>query len=134
LQILKIFCLKSFFFYERHRFMTTFIEQVKTRTKILLRCAIKVGQDSYGNSYYESHNIFVGTPKNQKRWVLYKGIAEGSKVPGIWHAWLHFYGNAPLKEEADYMYTPNMTGSLNQRIPEASSQSSQNQYIPWKPE
>jgi NADH:ubiquinone oxidoreductase subunit len=28
--------------------------------------------------------------RSERRWVLYKGEAEASKVPPEWHAWLHY--------------------------------------------
>ena len=46
-----------------------------------------VGKDHYGNCYYR-----MGSKKNNKerRWVIYKGIVEASKVPASWHMWLHY--------------------------------------------
>jgi NADH:ubiquinone oxidoreductase subunit len=41
----------------------------------------RAGEDEFGNRYY--------TSGKGRRWVLYKGIAEGSKVPAEWHRWLH---------------------------------------------
>lgn len=49
-----------------------------------------VGEDEYGNRYYR--DPARRDPKNngrERRWVIYKGEAEGSKVPPVWHAWLH---------------------------------------------
>lgn len=46
-----------------------------------------VGTDEFGNRYYlDKRN--KGQPR-ERRWVLYKGIPEASKVPPEWHAWLH---------------------------------------------
>ena len=50
-----------------------------------------VGADSYGNRYYRERN---GRPlrrgggrfSREKRWVIYYGEPEGSKVPPEWHA------------------------------------------------
>jgi NADH:ubiquinone oxidoreductase subunit len=41
-----------------------------------------VGTDEYGNRYYQSRN-------GKRRWVLYKGTVEGSRVPPEWNGWLH---------------------------------------------
>lgn len=41
-----------------------------------------VGQDSFGNRYYREKN-------GARRWVVFNGKPEASKVPPEWHAWLH---------------------------------------------
>ena len=41
-----------------------------------------VGEDVFGNRYHESRD-------GKRRWVLFKGISEPSKVPPEWHGWLH---------------------------------------------
>ena len=46
-----------------------------------------VGTDEIGNKYYtnsENHNDLKA-----KRWVIFKGEIEASKIPPHWHAWLH---------------------------------------------
>ena len=57
-----------------------------------------VGSDQFGNRYYRlkrkgsQANPRAGASVSlvhEKRWVIYQGEAEGSKVPPIWHAWLH---------------------------------------------
>ena len=51
--------------------------------------AKKIGCDEYGNKYYTKKNL---SPKNnyrERRFVIYKGIVEASKVPQEWNAWLH---------------------------------------------
>lgn len=51
-----------------------------------------VGQDAYGNRYYQER----GTKgKTGKRWVLYKGMPEPTKVPAEWHSWLHYIADSP---------------------------------------
>ena len=45
-----------------------------------------VGVDKFGNTYYRSSSR---NKKAEKRWVIYNGIVEASKVPAIWHSWLH---------------------------------------------
>lgn len=41
----------------------------------------KVGEDSLGNRYYVSD-------KN-RRWVIYNGANDASRIPAEWHSWLH---------------------------------------------
>ena len=40
-----------------------------------------VGEDNSGNKYYES--------KSGKRWVIYNGEVEASKIPSEWYSWIH---------------------------------------------
>ena len=49
----------------------------------------QVGTDQFGNRYYEHKSKRVANGK-LKRWILYKGLTEASKVPPKWHAWLHY--------------------------------------------
>ena len=46
-----------------------------------------VGTDGAGNRYFQNKSsIRRGRPR---RWVLYSGAVEASKVPPEWHLWLH---------------------------------------------
>ncbi|TAE33366.1 MAG: NADH:ubiquinone oxidoreductase subunit NDUFA12 [Alphaproteobacteria bacterium] len=53
-----------------------------------LRHGTHIGTDMFGNKYYTERKARAG--QRAKRWVVYKGIAEPSKVPPVWHAWLHY--------------------------------------------
>ena len=57
-----------------------------------------VGSDEFGNRYYRSRGRKLNG--RERRWVLYKGDSEASKVPCEWHAWLHHTTAAPLSESA----------------------------------
>src|SRR5262245_10241994 len=46
-----------------------------------------VGSDSFGNRYYRGRPI--GRRKRERRWVIYAGEVEASRVPPEWHGWLH---------------------------------------------
>lgn len=46
-----------------------------------------VGTDRAGNRYYRAKPRPGYT--RERRWVVYKGEPEASKVPPEWHAWLH---------------------------------------------
>ena len=54
----------------------------------------QVGTDQQGNRYYIERTPVKG--RKPRRWVLYKGAAEGSRVPAEWHAWLHYTVDEPL--------------------------------------
>ena len=102
-----------------------------------------VGKDSFGNRYYRMR---AGKrAQRERRWVLYKGAAEASKVPPAWHAWLHHTIDAPPTEtdQKPYPwiapYVPNMTGTPGAYRPpghvlaENKRPSSTSDYEPWRP-
>ncbi len=46
----------------------------------------KIGEDALGNSYHEGKPGITGHPR---RWVMYNGANDASRVPPEWHGWLH---------------------------------------------
>ncbi|KAG5684545.1 hypothetical protein PVAND_013771 [Polypedilum vanderplanki] len=54
-----------------------------------------VGQDKYGNKYYENPHFFFG----RNRWVEYaeyKNLEyDATQVPAEWFGWLHYRTDAP---------------------------------------
>ena len=78
----------------------------------------QVGMDEFGNRYYESRNG-AKLHDRPRRWTLFKGDAEASKVPPEWHAWLHHMTPEPLTDDAakakswQKPHIPNMTGTIN---------------------
>ena len=66
-----------------------------TRIHTLLHGRL-VGRDALGNAYYEDRRARADGPR--RRWVIYAGEAEASKVPPEWHAWLHYTTDAPLPD------------------------------------
>ncbi len=101
-----------------------------------------VGMDSYGNRYYR--NVAHASDRRERRWVLYKGLPEASKVPPEWHIWLHHTADAPLGTmelrpwQKEHM--PNMTGTQNRYLPSGhdrrrdSRAKSTGDYDAWHPE
>lgn len=81
-----------------------------------------VGQDTYGNKYFEAPPI-KGYKKN-RRFVIYKRNIEASLVPPLWHAWLHHQRNEfpDCRDVQDYEWQkphlPNMTGTSMANIPD----------------
>jgi NADH:ubiquinone oxidoreductase subunit len=47
-----------------------------------------VGTDAEGNRYFQDKRVIAG--RRRKRWVMYNGVAEASRVPPDWHGWLHY--------------------------------------------
>lgn len=103
-----------------------------------------VGTDHFGNHYYRERG--VSDIKRARRWVLYNGEAEASKVPPEWHAWLHRTvddvptGQAGKPHKAwQKEHIPNLTGTeLAYRPPGHVLKGGQRDratgdYEPWKP-
>jgi NADH:ubiquinone oxidoreductase subunit len=64
--------------------MTTAITRAITMFKGEL-----VGNDHLGNKYYHERKV-PPAGRRRKRWVVYNGEDEASRVPPEWHAWLHY--------------------------------------------
>jgi NADH:ubiquinone oxidoreductase subunit len=79
-----------------------------------------VGTDAQGNRYYRSKKpVAAGQPfaGRERRWVIFNGPNDASRVPSEWHGWLHgqFDGvpesNLPPPRIWEVDYTPNATGT-----------------------
>ena len=97
----------------------------------------KVGIDEFNNAYYKS--------KKDRRWVIYKGTSEASKVPAEWHRWLHkTTDDLPNKDAPHYdwekSHLPNLTGTDLAYTPPGSIKNGgerkvvDSDYEAWKPE
>lgn len=98
-----------------------------------------VGEDVIGNRYYQNK---AGT----RRWVIYNGTVEASRVPPEWHGWLHHTFRDPptvarpkIKSwEKDPV--PNLTGTPGAYRPPGSLANkgerppATGDYEAWKPE
>jgi NADH:ubiquinone oxidoreductase subunit len=74
----------------------------------------RVGTDAFGNRYYR--NVRLKRYGRERRWVVYKGVVEASKVPAEWHAWLHHMVDKPLTETSgrrswQKTHLPNLSGT-----------------------
>ena len=74
-----------------------------------------VGEDEQGNKYFCQRKGNSG--RREKRWVVYAGESEPSRVPPLWHAWLHHQSDALPKEQDSLQkpwitdHEPNLTGT-----------------------
>ena len=101
------------------------------------RQGVKVGEDDEGNIFYETRD-------GSRRWVIYNGEAEASRISPDWHGWLHRTwdeppSQTPLKHKAwekphlenltgtPLAYAP--TGSIRRATPEP-----RRDYDAWSPE
>lgn len=51
-----------------------------------------VGRDAAGNRYFREKGggfTHKDSLRRERRWVVYSGDVEASRVPPEWHAWLH---------------------------------------------
>ncbi|MFM9828981.1 MAG: NADH:ubiquinone oxidoreductase subunit NDUFA12 [Sphingomonas sp.] len=55
-------------------------------TRVGLRGKARVGEDALGNVYYEGGRDPNGIAR---RWVIYAGANDASRVPPEWFGWLH---------------------------------------------
>jgi NADH:ubiquinone oxidoreductase subunit len=105
-----------------------------------------IGKDRYGNCYYtERFLIKSKDSKLARRWVMFKGFAEGSKISPEWHAWLH-HTTAQIPNEKTTTvygwqkpYHPNLTGTPHAYRPNSANEKLQldkvflTHYTPWNP-
>lgn len=108
---------------------------------IIAMTSAYMGSDGFGNRYYE------GRRKNRlgqrRRFVVYSGQAEASKVPAEWHGWLH-YTDDDIPPEEGYPrqhwqkdHVPNLTGTIYAHHPSdqlGQGEQKTGDYAPWKPE
>ncbi|MBW3559555.1 MAG: NADH:ubiquinone oxidoreductase subunit NDUFA12 [Proteobacteria bacterium] len=105
----------------------------------------QVGADSFGNRYFESrdHKSYDG---RKRRWVLYNGYVDASKVPAEWFGWLHYsVDEAPTEQNTprrSWMkaHVPNLSGTPFAWRPRGSiarggqRASASGDYQAWKPD
>ncbi len=82
-----------------------------TRLKTALRGSL-VGRDAWGNAYYQTKRP---RPRGMRpdRWVVYKGMPEASKVPPLYHAWLHHTTDVFPDAEAVQLYAWQLPPQVN---------------------
>jgi NADH:ubiquinone oxidoreductase subunit len=110
-----------------------------------------VGTDQFGNRYYRDkrHRPLqrgAGRDSRERRWVLYNGEVEASRVPPEWHGWLHHTFNEVPQPVAGKRYpwqtehVPNLTGTPAAYRPPGSvlegghRSPATGDYEPWTPQ
>ena len=90
-----------------------------------------VGKDQLGNKYYENK-------KKNKRWVIYEGEIDASKISNEWYSWMHFTKNKlELNKNVKYYnwqkpHSPNKTGTTDSYHPNKNSNEIKKKYSTWK--
>jgi NADH:ubiquinone oxidoreductase subunit len=107
------------------------------------------GADDYGNRYYRLKGdrpvrLGGGRFSRERRWVIYNGEPEGSKVPPEWHAWLHHMVDQVPQQREKYPWEkphqPNLTGTPQAYRPQGSvlrgghRVRATGDYEPWTPD
>ncbi|MEF2072390.1 NADH:ubiquinone oxidoreductase subunit NDUFA12 [Consotaella aegiceratis] len=102
------------------------------------RAGQRVGEDEFGNIYYQ-------TKGGERRWVIYNGEAEASKIPPGWWGWMHHRSDLAPPQE-NYKPRPwqkphieNLTGTSRAYRPKGSLLSPEHRprvtgdYDAWTP-
>ncbi len=106
-----------------------------------------VGVDQFGNRYFQTK----GGVKDPalgivRRWVIYNGEAEASRIPPGWYGWMHHKLAVPPSEENykarewELPHLQNRTGTADAWRPQGSILSAGQRpkvtgdYTPWSPE
>ncbi|HWH22919.1 MAG TPA: NADH:ubiquinone oxidoreductase subunit NDUFA12 [Allosphingosinicella sp.] len=99
----------------------------------------KVGTDDFGNVYYE-------TKSGGRRWVIYNGPNDASRIPPEWYSWMHHqidgHPDEVLPPVPKYQkpHKPNMTGTLDAYRPSGAlerggqRQAASGDYQAWTPD
>lgn len=101
------------------------------------RKGVKVGEDEQGNTYYQTRD-------DRRRWVIFNGEPEASRVSPEWHGWLHRTWEHPPTEvplprkDWEKPHQENLTGTAQAYAPAGSlrhaSPNPRRDYEAWTPE
>lgn len=79
----------------------------------------KVGEDAQGNVFYQ-------TKDGKRRWVIYNGEIEASRINPDWHGWLHHTWDQPPTKSSlahkawEKPHQDNLTGTAAAYLPAGS--------------
>tara|TARA_B100000989_G_scaffold18770_1_gene12334 strand:+ start:583 stop:954 length:372 start_codon:yes stop_codon:yes gene_type:complete len=94
-----------------------------------------VGSDKFGNKYFTNKT-------GSKRWVIYEGEVDSSKVPPEWNGWIRFTSNAIPNTEKKFFWEKehekNHTGTSrayypNNSILKNTQKKKTQEYEQWSP-
>ncbi len=107
------------------------------------RHGVAMGQDDQGNLYYEGK---AADGPFKRRWVMYAGQNDASRVPPEWHGWLHHqFEDVPDKalppaRPWGAAPTPNLTGTMQAYRPKGAQGAGEvraratGDYVAWTPD
>ncbi|WP_299898731.1 NADH:ubiquinone oxidoreductase subunit NDUFA12 [uncultured Ruegeria sp.] len=101
------------------------------------RKGVKVGEDNEGNVFYRNAD-------DSRRWVIFNGEAEASRVDPEWHGWLHRTWDEPPTDKPlshkswEKPHQENLTGTALAYTPAGSLRRAEpmerRDYEAWSPE
>ena len=101
------------------------------------RQGVRVGEDEQGNVFYTSRD-------GKRRWVIYNGEIEASRIGAEWHGWLHGTHEDPPTERPlvhkawEKPHVENLTGTEAAYAPPGSIRRpepvARRDYEAWQPE
>ncbi len=100
------------------------------------RKGIKVGEDAQGNIFYTNAD-------RSRRWVIFNGDIEASRIDPEWHGWLHHTwdktpSDAPFTHKPwEKAHQENLTGTMAAYAPDGSMRKAvtadRSDYEAWSP-
>lgn len=99
----------------------------------------RVGADAQGNVFYQTRDA-------KRRWVIYNGESQASRVSPDWHGWLHFTWDQPPTTQPlahkpwEVPHHENLTGTAAAYAPAGSirragaAAPARSDYEAWRPE
>ncbi len=108
------------------------------------RHGVEVGSDAQGNRYFRARK--ASPDGRERRWVIYHGANDASRVPSEWHGWLHGAfddvpeSRLPPARVWETGYTPNATGTGAAYLPQGALQrggrraAATGDYEAWSPD
>jgi NADH:ubiquinone oxidoreductase subunit len=119
------------------RMLTWWNSQTLGTQLFTARRGVRVGADAQGNIYYQTKDA-------KRRWVIFNGEMEASRVSPDWHGWLHHTWDTPptdaplLHKSWEKPHLENLTGTDAAYVPPGSIRRSapatRSDYEAWKPE
>ena len=101
------------------------------------RKGVRVGEDDQGNIFYKNAD-------DSRRWVIFNGEAEASRVGPEWHGWLHRTWDEPptdkplVRKSWEKPHQENLTGTALAYAPAGSIRRAdpapRRDYEAWSPE
>ena len=101
------------------------------------RRGVRVGEDDQGNAFHQTRD-------GKRRWVIFHGESEASRVSPDWHGWLHHTWDEPPTKAApkhkpwEKPHEPNLTGTVAAYAPPGSirkgAPAERRDYEAWAPE
>ena len=101
------------------------------------RKGVRVGEDEQGNTFYRTRD-------GARRWVIFNGETEASRISADWHGWLHHTFDTPPTDRPlphkpwEKPHLENLTGTQMAYAPQGSIRTTtpteRRDYEAWSPQ